>query len=115
MPTHTRRILVTGATGQLGAAIVREFRRDAEVIALGHADCDRADHDRVMATVADARPAVIINCAGYNAVDAAEGEPELALAVNAFGVRSLARAAAGVGATLVHYSSDFVFDGTASQ
>jgi dTDP-4-dehydrorhamnose reductase len=110
-----KKILVTGATGQLGAAIVHEFRRDADVIALGHADCDLADHDRVMATVADARPDVVINCAGDNAVDAAETRPERALAVNAFGVRSLVYAAGAVGATLVHYSSDFVFDGTGDR
>ncbi|HEY7790510.1 MAG TPA: sugar nucleotide-binding protein, partial [Vicinamibacterales bacterium] len=110
-----RRILVTGATGQLGAAIVHEFRRDAEVIALAHADCDLADHDRVLAVVCEARPDVVINCAGYNSVDAAEEQPELALAVNAFGVRSLARAAVDAGATLVHYSSDFVFDGTTDR
>lgn len=115
MPTSIRKILVTGASGQLGAAIVQEFRRDSDVVAPGHADCDLADHDKVMQVVAAVRPDVIINCASYNAVDAAEEHPEVALQVNAFGVRSLARAAGEIGAMLVHYSTDFVFDGTADR
>ncbi len=62
-----------------------------------------------------ARPDAIINCAGYNAVDAAEAHPLAALQANAFAVRSLARAALSLGATLVQFSSDFVFDGLASS
>jgi dTDP-4-dehydrorhamnose reductase len=106
-------VLVTGATGQLGSAIVRTFA-DTEVVAVRRGDLDIADPAAVRAVVADRRPDVIINCAAFNDVDGAETEPGAALAVNAFAVRSLARAAEACGAALVHYGSDFVFDGEAS-
>lgn len=108
------RVLVTGATGQLGSVIVRTFA-DADVIALGRGDVDITDPAAVRARVADARPSVIVNCAAFNDVDGAEDAPTAALAVNAFAVRSLARAAETCGATLVHYGTDFVFDGEASR
>jgi dTDP-4-dehydrorhamnose reductase len=107
-------VLVTGAAGQLGSAIVRTFA-DTEVVALRRGDLDVTDPAAVRAVVADRRPDVIINCAGFNDVDGAETEPGAALAVNAFAVRSLARAAEACGAALVHYGSDFVFDGEASM
>jgi dTDP-4-dehydrorhamnose reductase len=68
-----------------------------------------------MSRVLADKPQVIINCAAYNKVDAAEDAVHLALTVNAFGVRVLARAADAIGATLVHYSTDFVFDGNAAR
>jgi dTDP-4-dehydrorhamnose reductase len=108
------RIAVLGAQGQLGAAIVHELRAAHEVTPFGHADVDITDHAAVTAMTARVRPDVIINGAAYNEVDKAEDEPVAALNVNAFALRSLARAAADTGATLVHYSTDFVFDGTAS-
>ena len=75
----------------------------------------REDHDAaVREVIARARPEAIINCAGYNDVDGAEDHPVDALNGNAFSVRALARAAIALDAALVHYSSDFVFDGTAS-
>ena len=110
-----RRVLVTGAQGLLGAAITREFQRTAEVIARGHAALDVADEDAIAAAFRELRPDAVINCAAYNDVDAAEDNPVETLNVNAFGVLSLARAAAAHNAALVHYSSDFVFDGTASR
>jgi dTDP-4-dehydrorhamnose reductase len=94
------RVLVIGAAGQLASAVVRAFA-DVDVLALTR--------------VAAARPGVIVNCAAFNDVDGAETAPGRALAVNAFGVRSLARAAEACEAALVHYGSDFVFDGEASQ
>jgi dTDP-4-dehydrorhamnose reductase len=69
----------------------------------------------VARAVAESAPNVIVNCAAFNDVDGAETAPAAALAVNAFAVRSLARAAMDVGAALVHYSTDFVFDGTATE
>jgi dTDP-4-dehydrorhamnose reductase len=104
-------VLVTGARGQLAGAIVDEYRNDARVCAYARQDLDIADFDAVMARVEADRPDVIINCAAYNNVDRAEEEPDKALNVNAFGVKVLARAAQESGATLVHYSTDFVFDG----
>ena len=108
------RIAVVGARGQLGAAIVQEFLAAHEVMPFGHAELDITDAAAVRDTIARARPDAIVNCAAYNDVDGAEDRPVDALNVNALGVRALAQAAEEVGATLVHYSTDFVFDGTAS-
>lgn len=108
------RVLVTGSTGQLGASIVRAFG-DREVIAPARGALDITNQTAVSRLVADVRPHVIINCAAFNDVDGAEDHPLDALAVNAFAVRGLARAAETCGARLVHYSTDFVFDGTARE
>jgi dTDP-4-dehydrorhamnose reductase len=105
------RVAVVGAGGQLGAAIVQEFATRHEVIALDRRALEVTDAETVAALMERAAPDAIVNCAAYNAVDAAEDHPVEALQINALAVRSLARAAAALGATLVHYSSDFVFDG----
>lgn len=109
------RILVTGAGGLLGSAITKALGRSATVDAVSHRDLDITDERAVLAMVGRCRPDAVINCAAYNDVDAAEGHAGVALAVNAFGVVGLARAAAAAGAVLVHYSSDFVFDGDAAR
>ena len=110
------RVLVTGAGGQLGAAVGRLFAAaDDDVTRATRADIDLTDPRQVRAGVAAARPEAIVNCAAYNDVDGAEGQARTALAVNAFGVRTLAHAARGAGATLIHYSTDFVFDGMARR
>lgn len=109
------RVLVTGAGGQLGGTIVRRLGRAHEVIALTRAGLDITRHDDVQRTVHASRPEAIVNCAAYNAVDAAEDEAIAALACNALAVRSLARAAIESGSVLVHYSTDFVFDGEAGE
>ena len=108
-------VVVTGAAGQLGQTLVRAAAAaygDDAVVALPRAALDLTDDAAVRATIGRLRPDAIVNAAAYTNVDGAEDDPTTALAVNAFGVRSLARAAADVGATLVHYSTDFVFDGT---
>ncbi len=105
------RVLITGARGLLGAAIAREFTRLAEVHAFARQDLDVTDETAVTNAVARVNPDLLVNCAAYNNVDGAEQEPDAALRVNAFGVLTLARAAVRHGATLVHYSTDFVFDG----
>ncbi len=105
------RVLVTGSRGLLGAAIVREFQHHAEVHPFDHQSLDIADERAVAQAVGEVRPDVIINCAAYNEVDRAEEQAADALAVNAFGVLSLSRAARDASATLVHYGTDFVFDG----
>lgn len=109
------RVVVVGARGQLGTAILRECEPRHEVVALAHDSLDVADDKAVTAVMARVRPEVIINCAAYNDVDGAEDHPVDALNANAFAVRALARAAAEQDATLVHYSTDFVFDGTAIE
>jgi dTDP-4-dehydrorhamnose reductase len=108
------RVMVTGAAGQLGAAIVRAFA-DHAVTAHTRSTLDITDPTAVREAVAATRPDVIINCAAFNDVDGAETHASDAFAVNAFAVRSLARSAEDVGARLVHYSTDFVFDGAAHQ
>jgi dTDP-4-dehydrorhamnose reductase len=109
------RVLITGAHGLLGAAIASAFSDCEAVHALGRGALDITDTRRVEAAVTTVRPDVIVNCAAYNDVDGAETHASHALAVNAFAVLDLARAAAAHGAVLVHYSSDFVFDGSADR
>lgn len=108
------KILVVGARGQLGTETVAVWQRAGghTVIGSTRADLDITVQADVLARVAAERPDVLINCAAYNQVDAAEEEPIVAFAANAWAVRSLARAAAEAGAVFVHYSTDFVFDGT---
>ena len=111
----TPKVLVVGAGGQLGSAMVRRLTHATTVVGMTRRELDLTDHAAVVTAVARERPAVILNCAAYNAVDQAEGAVADALAVNAFVPQSLARAARAVDATLVHYSTDFVFDGHASR
>jgi dTDP-4-dehydrorhamnose reductase len=107
-----QRLFVTGAAGQLGGYVISTFR-DREVLAFGRTDLDITDPLAVCQAVAAAKPDIVINCAAFNDVDSAEARPRDAFAVNAFAVRSLARAAEAAGAAFVHFSTDFVFDGKA--
>jgi dTDP-4-dehydrorhamnose reductase len=107
-------VVITGAGAQLASAIIAAFS-DREVITHTRSTLDVTDPTTVATAIAAARPALIINCAAFNDVDGAEDRPLEALAVNAFAVRSLARAAEACGATLVHYSSDFVIDRETSE
>jgi len=108
------RVFVTGAAGLLAGAIVRAF--DGRIVATHtRASLDVTNPDAVSRAVAAAAPDILINCAAFNDVDGAEARPLEALAVNALAVRSLARAAERTGAVLVHYSTDFVFDGEATE
>src|SRR5688572_14049859 len=109
------KIAVLGARGQLGAAVVRECSPHHDVAAFDHARLDITDAVKVAAEMATVAPEAIINCAGYTAVDEAEDQPVEALRANALAVRTLARAAAAHGAALVHYSTDFVFDGKTTR
>lgn len=103
------RIVVVGARGQLGAAVAVAATARHDVVALDRAALDINDAVAVKARLREARPDVVINCAGYNAVDSAEDHVTDAVRANAIAVRHLVRALDG--ATLVHYSTDFVFDG----
>jgi dTDP-4-dehydrorhamnose reductase len=104
------KVLITGAGGQLGRELLRTAPADAVVIALASADCDIGDAASVARAIAAHKPDVIINAAGYTAVDKAEAEPAAADRVNAQGPAHLAAAAGG--ARLLHVSTDFVFDGS---
>jgi len=109
------RIVIVGSGGQLGAAVVNECREHHEVVTFNHAALDLTDDKAVAAAMERARPDAIVNCAAYNDVDGAEDHPLDALSVNSFAVRALALSAQAVNATLVHYSTDFVFDGKGSK
>jgi len=108
--SEIRRVLVTGSSGQLGTAILGAFSGH-HVAAHTHGSLDVTDIEAVTRAVAEARPHLIINCAAFNLVDEAENRPLEAFGINAFAVRTLARAAEEHGATLVHYGTDFVFAG----
>ena len=109
------RALVTGAGGQLGLEISRVFAREGSVTAWPRARLDITDHAAVLRVTRETRPDVILNCAAYNDVDKAETDPVAAMLANGFAVRSLAAAARDTGAVLVHYGTDFVFDGEADR
>ncbi len=106
------RILVTGCNGQVGWELARCLQPLGEVMALGRAELDLADAPAIAACVARQRPDVIVNAAAYTAVDKAESESELALRINAEAPAALAQAAKACDALLVHYSTDYVFDGS---
>lgn len=105
------RILLTGGTGQVGWELRRALAPLAEVAAPPRAELDLRDPVALRRAVRDLRPAAVVNAAAYTAVDAAEGEPEAAHAVNARAPGVLAGEAARLGALLVHFSTDYVFDG----
>lgn len=105
------RILLTGKNGQVGFELQRALSVLGEVVAVGQAECDLADATAVRALVAKVRPDVIVNPAAYTAVDKAESEQALARAINAEAPRVLGEEAEGLGALVVHYSTDYVFDG----
>jgi len=107
-------ILLTGSTGQLGFELKRTLATHGEVVAFDHATLDMADGKALAATVRRVRPQLIVNAAAYTAVDRAEEEPDLARAVNAVAPGILAAEARRASALLIHYSTDYVFDGTAS-
>jgi len=108
------RVAVFGASGQLGAVVVDTCRGRHDVVPFVHENVDVTDDRAVNAAVASARPDAIVNCASYNLVDAAEDHPMDAMKINGLAVQALARAAVAQGAALVHYSTDFVFDGRAT-
>ena len=107
------RILITGADGQLGWELARTFAGAGEVVALSRSAMDLSSADAIRARCRDVRPTLILNAGAYTAVDKAEAEPELANRVNAVAPGILAEEANRLGATLIHYSTDYVFDGNA--
>jgi dTDP-4-dehydrorhamnose reductase len=111
-----RRAVVFGASGQLGVELVRELRsRQYEVAAWNRSRADITDRASVENALAGFDAEVVLNAAAYNQVDVAEQEPQAAFLVNALAVRNLALACRQIDARLVHFSTDYVFDGTASR
>lgn len=110
------RCLVFGGTGMLGRAVVAAAQsRGFPALGLSHEEGDVTDAERTARRVADFRPEAVINCAAFTRVDDCETERERAFAVNAEGARHVAAAAEEGGARLIHVSTDYVFDGTASR
>ena len=104
-------ILLTGATGQVGFELAQSLARHGDVIAPDHAALDLADADAIVAIVRQVRPNLIVNAAAYTAVDRAESDLAAAFAVNARAPGILAEEAKRQDAVLIHYSTDYVFDG----
>lgn len=107
------KFLITGANGQLGTEfqrILKEFGH--EILALGKEDLDVSDLDKVKETISKFNPQIILNCAAFNFVDKAEEDFDTAYNINAQGVRNLAFASKRKNIHIIHFSSDYVFDGT---
>jgi dTDP-4-dehydrorhamnose reductase len=112
----TKKLLVLGNAGQLGQELVTEFSsRGYTVAGLDRAEIDITDRFQVEECIAALDPVVVVNAAAYNQVDVAEAEPQAAFAVNALAVRNIAVACRQIEAALVHFSTDYVFDGTAGR
>jgi dTDP-4-dehydrorhamnose reductase len=106
------KILLLGNTGQLGWELQRTLQPLGVVVALDYPNVNMADAVNIRKTVQEHHPQIIVNATAYTAVDKAESEPELALAINSTGPGVLAEEAHKMNAVLVHYSTDYVFDGT---
>lgn len=109
------RILLLGATGQVGWELARSLQPLGEVVACGRDRADLLEPSGLPALVAEVGPRVVVNAAAWTAVDAAEQEPGLAMTVNGIAPGLLAEAARRTGALFVHYSTDYVFDGSGTE
>jgi dTDP-4-dehydrorhamnose reductase len=114
------RVLLTGAGGQLGRDLVDAFAAEGggeahDVVAADRARLDVTDRDAVLQAMGSFRPEVVVHAAAWTAVDACEGDPDKAMAVNALGTRHVAEGARHVGAHLCYLSTDYVFDGRATR
>ena len=110
---HERKlILLTGANGQVGFELARSLQGWGHVVALDRSGLDLADSEQIRRVVRELSPALIVNAAAYTAVDAAESDVAAAMRLNAEAPDILAQEAKRLGALLVHYSTDYVFDGS---
>ena len=105
------RILITGKTGQVGFELERSLQGLGEIFALDRTQMDLSDLDQVRDVIRSIKPTLIVNAAAYTAVDLAESEPALALRINGEAPGVMAEEAGKLGAALIHYSTDYVFDG----
>jgi dTDP-4-dehydrorhamnose reductase len=106
------RILLLGKNGQVGWELTRTLTPFGELVAIDQPELDLTDFDRIRHVVREIAPNLIVNAAAYTAVDQAESEPTIAMAVNGIAPRVLAEEAAELGAGLIHFSTDYVFDGS---
>jgi dTDP-4-dehydrorhamnose reductase len=113
--SESPRILIVGNAGQVGVELHRSFAEFESVVGVDRETFDMADPEQTRALVRREKPEVILNAAAYTAVDRAESEPEMAKAINEDAPRVLAEEALRTNALLVHYSTDYVFDGQKGQ
>jgi dTDP-4-dehydrorhamnose reductase len=111
-PGSQSRILLLGASGQLGMQLVRNLHGHGDFTALTRAELDLSDIAAVRAAVRNAAPKIVINAAAYTAVDKAESEPEIAALINGVAPAAIADELASTNGWLIHYSTDYVFDGS---
>ena len=109
------KLLISGANGQLGLALTRRLRGTHEIVTVARNVFDLGDVKNCREVLERERPDVLLNCAAYTAVDRAESEPELAHAINAEGPSHLAKSCLDLGIFLIHFSTDYVFDGRATH
>jgi dTDP-4-dehydrorhamnose reductase len=110
--TKTIKVMLTGKDGQLGKALLEKIPAGIEVVALGRQDLDLSNKESCHNAVLEYRPDWVLNAGAYTAVDRAESEPDLAMAVNAVAPEAFAQALGEVGGRLLQVSTDFVFNGT---
>lgn len=111
MPNQKRRVAIVGARGMLARMVLRSAPSEWDIVALSHPQFDLTDLSSARMGLSAFQPDVIINCAAYTDVDGAESNEALAFSVNAVGPGNLAQVAKELNATLVHFSSDYVFGG----
>ncbi|TCV83431.1 dTDP-4-dehydrorhamnose reductase [Sulfurirhabdus autotrophica] len=110
-----KRILLIGKNGQVGWELARTLAPLGEIIIVDRQVVDLAKPDSIVSTVREIKPNIIVNAAAYTAVDKAESEPDLAEAINSIAPGILAEEARRINALLIHYSTDYVFDGTKDE
>jgi dTDP-4-dehydrorhamnose reductase len=110
-----QRVLLLGAGGQLGMQLARKLAGDTDLTALTRAELDFSDADALRAAIRSVRPEIVVNAAAYTAVDKAEQEQEAARLVNAVAPGVIAEELHKTGGWLIHYSTDYVFDGSGSE
>ncbi len=107
-----RKIFLTGKNGQIGWELQRTLAPLGDVVAVDRQELDLADPDSIRKVIREIRPELIVNAAAYTAVDKAESEPDLAMAVNGIAPGVMAEEAKHLNAAIIHYSTDYVFDGS---
>lgn len=111
-PSKPLKILISGKTGQVAMELQKQLADTAKLIVLGRDELDLSQHEQIRAQIRAHQPDLIINAGAHTAVDLAESEPELAFAINGIAPGVLAEEAKALGIPLIHYSTDYVFDGS---
>jgi dTDP-4-dehydrorhamnose reductase len=109
------KILLAGKNGQVGWELNRSLSKLGTIFAMGREDMDLSKPETLRPVIQDIRPDIIVNAAAYTAVEKAESEPDLAMIVNGIAPGVIATEAKKIGATVIHYSTDYVFDGKATS